>query len=198
MGTTPVLEYYWVKVLEDGITTIPQFDIESGKQNYWKTDTAPLSKVLYMPFTLELSEKAMVANVGVRALATTNPTIEFIVNPGEYVEAGIDGKVTVSDYFKCDICGWKFVYTKKDGSKFAKCPQCGAEDDWYCSRCKEYKHDYRITKKNQVQCLDCDIPIGLDRTKKLIRMQDVKHTCDYFIRTPTRKVTITNEGKIIV
>jgi predicted RNA-binding Zn-ribbon protein involved in translation (DUF1610 family) len=193
--TTPVLEYMWVKVLEDGKTIIPQFDTETGKENFWNADNVPLSKVVLTPFTVDLAEKVM--QNGVAALATTNPRIEFLVTPDDKdVESGRDGKITCTDYFVCDICGWKFLHEGK--TTFAKCPQCGTQDDWYCSRCKEYKTEYRITKKNQVQCLDCDIPVGLDRTKHLIRMQEVKHTCDYYIKSNNKEIVVTEDGRIII
>jgi predicted RNA-binding Zn-ribbon protein involved in translation (DUF1610 family) len=196
MGSRPILEYFWVKVLEDGTTTIPQFDLETGKENYWKNDNSKLSKVLFMPFTEELAKK--VVSNGNLAMANMLPTIEFTVKPDEFVEAGRDNEVCIYDYFKCDICGWEFQYVKTPDSNFAKCPQCGNQDDWYCSRCKEYKTEHRITEKNQAQCLDCDIPIGLDRTKRLIRMQGVKHRCDYFIRSKDRKLTIKYNGNVIL
>jgi predicted RNA-binding Zn-ribbon protein involved in translation (DUF1610 family) len=194
----PVLEYYWVKVLEDGVTSIPQFDPETGKENRWYGDTSPISKVLYVPFTVDLADK--VITNGTPAMSTLNPVVEFIVDPSEatFVEAGRDNEITVFDYFVCDVCGWKFQFTKEDGRPFPKCPQCGSEDDWFCSRCNEYKYEYRITEKNQVQCLDCDIPVGLDRTRKMFRMQQENHVCDYFIRTPTRNLTIYNSGNISV
>jgi predicted RNA-binding Zn-ribbon protein involved in translation (DUF1610 family) len=192
--TKPVLEYMWVKVLEDGKTLIPQFDTETGKENLWNADKVPLSKVMLVPFTIDLAEKVMVN--GNAAIASTNPSIEVIVDSEEEVIAGRDNQITYFDYFICDICGWKFQHT--DGSKFAKCPQCGAQDDWYCSRCREFKLHFRVTKNNQYQCSECDVPTGLDRTKHLFRMQDIKHTCDYFIRTPTKNVTITDDGRIII
>jgi predicted RNA-binding Zn-ribbon protein involved in translation (DUF1610 family) len=123
--------------------------------------------------------------------------VEFKAHEGDDVEAGRDNNITVFDFFECDICHWRFQFVKTPDQKFAKCPQCGATDEWWCSRCHEQKLDYRITKQNQVQCLDCDIPVGLDRKRKLTRMQGINHTCDYFIRTKDRKVTILNDGKII-
>ena len=189
----PVLEYYWIKVLLDGKTIIPQFDFDTGKQNAWGTDNIPLSKVLLKPFDPDLAEKVIAS--GNPALASTNPTIEFIVEPDDIVEAGIYGTITQTDPFRCDICGWVFMHT--DGSKFAKCPQCGSQDDWYCSRCKEFKTEFRITDKGQVQCLDCDIPVGLDRNKKLFRQIDIKHSCDYFVKTQDRQMIVTDDGRII-
>lgn len=191
----PVLEYYWVKVLDDGVTTIPQFDIETGKENRWDADQVPLHSVVYMPFDPVLANR--VTSNGVPAIPSTNIPIEFKVKEGEEVEAGRDNNITVFDYFECDICGWKFQHINTPESKFAKCPQCGAEDEWWCSRCNEQKHEYRITKQNQVQCLDCDIPVGLDRKRKLTRKSGVSHTCDYFIRSESRKLTILNDGKIV-
>ncbi len=191
----PVLEYYWVKVLEDGKTTIPQFDLVTGNENLWDADNVPLHSVIYMPFTPELANK--VTATGTPAVPSTNAPVEFVVKDGEIVVAGRDNKITVFDFFKCDVCNWRFQYVKEPGKPFAKCPQCGAEDEWYCSRCHENKHEYRITKLNQVQCLDCDVPTGLDRKKKLIRMQGINHTCDYFIRSENRKMTIVDKGRII-
>ena len=194
MGTSAVLEYFWCKVLEDKKTIIPQFDFETGKENFWKTDDVPLSKVILMPFSCDLAEKVM--KNGVAAVSTLNPTVEFIVYPDEKVEAGRVNELTYFDYFKCDICGWEFRHT--NGSKFAECPQCHSTDDWFCSRCHEYKYDFRITDKGQVQCNDCDIPVGLDRTRKMIRKSGCTHTCDYFVRSDSgRKITVKNDGSII-
>jgi len=195
MGSKPILEYMWIKVLEDGKTIIPQFDFETGKQNSWNADNVKLSKVKLVPFTNDLANKMI--KHGSLAIANTAQSVEMNVN-GEDVVAGIDAEISVTDYYVCDICGWKFKYVKVANEPFVKCPQCGTSDDWYCSRCGEYKYDYRITKKNQVQCLDCDIPIGLDRTRHLHVEKEVRHICDYFIRTPTRSVTIYSDGNISI
>jgi len=190
----PVLEYYWVKVLQDGKTMIPQFDYETGAENYWNADDVPLSKVLLVPFTADLVEK--VIQNGVPAIATTNPPVEFAVEPGEKVEAGRDNIITYYDYFECEVCGWKFLHT--DSSKFAECPQCHAKDEWWCPRCQEYKTNFHITKLGQVQCLECDIPVGLDRVRHLSRKSVVLHNCDYFIRSDKKKTVVTCDGKIII
>lgn len=192
----PTLEYFWVKVLPDGKTVIPQFDLETGKQNLWHSDEVELSKVLLVPFSTELANK--VIQQGNLAVVSTNPIIELKVESGEQVEAGIDGEITVFDYFECTSCGWKFQYMKTEGSKFAECPQCGEKDKWYCSRCEEYKTDFRITERNQVQCLDCEIPTGLDRTETLLRKQAVAHRCDYFIRSDSKTVTVSDGCKKII
>lgn len=190
----PVLEYFWVKVLQDGKTVIPQFDFETGKENYWSADDVPLSKVMLVPFTAEHAEKVL--QNGVPALASTNPSVVFVVKPGESVVAGRDNIITYYDYYECEVCGWKFQHT--DGSKFAECPQCHTRDEWYCPRCQEYKTHFRVTKKGQVQCLECDIPVGLDRIKHLHRKSATIHSCDYFIRSSDRRVIVTNDGKIII
>jgi predicted RNA-binding Zn-ribbon protein involved in translation (DUF1610 family) len=189
--TKPVLEYYWIKLLEDG-TQLPQFD-KDGKETHWHADNRSVEKVLLVPFDISFADKVTLS--GTPAIAFNNQPIEFIVR-GELVECGRDNAVITDEYFQCDICGWKFHHT--DSSKYAKCPQCGVQDDWYCSRCGENKTEFKVTEKGQVQCKDCEIPTGLDRKMKLFRMTEVKHICDYFIRTPTRKLTITDSGKIIL
>jgi predicted RNA-binding Zn-ribbon protein involved in translation (DUF1610 family) len=191
--TQPVLTHMWVKVYPDD-QALPQFDPETGIQNPWGTEVEQLAKVLLVPFSPELVNK--VAQHQIAAIATTDPPVEFIVRSGEHVEAGIDGAVTYYDYFLCDICGWKWQH--QDSTKFARCPQCGAADEWFCSRCKTYKETYRVTKKGQVQCLDCDIPVGLDRERHLRRLSDISHSCDYFIRSKDRKVTLRDNGSILV
>jgi len=190
--SSPTLEYFWVK-LTDSKTVIPQFDFRTGKENLWNDNTEALKKVSLVPFTVDLAEK--VIKNGIAAIASTNPTFEFVVKPGETVEAGRDNNITYFDYFRCLVCGKEFMHT--DSSKFAECPKCGAMDEWFCSRCHEYKTDFKVTNKGQVQCKECDIPVGLDRKRHLRRDSAVSHSCDYFIRSKDRKLIVREDGKVI-
>jgi len=191
--SSPTLEYYWLKTLSDGVTVIPQFDFVTGESTRWNANSDELLQVSLVPFTVDLAEK--VIRKGTPAIATTNPTFIFRLKPGETAEAGLTGDLTIFDYYKCDICGNEFKHV--DGTKYAECPKCGTRDEWYCARCDQYKLEHRVTSKGQVQCLDCDIEMGLNRVVHLKRKTSTTHTCDYFIRTATRTLTVKDNGSVI-
>ena len=196
--TQPVLTHYWIKVFADGDTALPQFGPETGKQNQWGIQQDSLSKILLAPFSVELAQK--VAQYGTAALATSDPVLEFIVRPSDTnLEAGITGDIHQYEYFQCDICGEKWRHVKTAEHPYAQCPNCKATDDWHCSRCDAFKYyPFRIGKRGEVQCPDCDIPVGLDRVRKLFPMVDIKHTCDYFVKCDRCKVTLKDSGDILV
>jgi DNA-directed RNA polymerase subunit RPC12/RpoP len=191
----PVLTRQWIKIFSSG-TALPQFDPETGLQNAWGNDSKQLAKVLLVPFSPELASKVL--QHGIAALATTDPVVEFVVQPTDTnIEAGLSPDLSIYDPFECDICGTEFPHN--DPTKYAQCPQCGATDDWHCSRCNQYKYPpFRIGKRGEVQCPDCDIAVGLDREKKLFRKSYITHIANYFVKCDRCRLTVLDNGKIVI
>jgi predicted RNA-binding Zn-ribbon protein involved in translation (DUF1610 family) len=136
-----VLEYMWTKVSSDGKFFIPQFDIDTGKQNKWYDDNIPMSKIILMPLTEELADKiTKECNISAAAVPYL-PQYTVNLNPDDevhyYNEDAIsfwDNGIEQTSHMECRDCGHTWKHT--DSTKFYECPNCGLTDIWYC----EHRH----------------------------------------------------------
>lgn len=134
MAEHPLLKYYWVKVLPDGKTCIPQFKPDTGEEIQWgESEVVSLSKILLVPFDPELADLVYKVSEGeIWPETSDRPIVEVSVNPGDKVEVYRRGYITTWTNYECQICGASF---KWDGIGRLTCPTCKTKNEWKCLRC---------------------------------------------------------------
>jgi len=133
MAERPLLKYYWVKVLPDGKTCIPQFKPTTGEEIQWGESEVALSKILLVPFDPELAELVFkVSNGEIWPEASDRAIVEVSVSPEDKTEVYRRGYITYWTDYECGVCGASF---KWDGQGRLTCPSCGTRQEWTCCRC---------------------------------------------------------------
>jgi len=190
----PLLSRFWVKVLQDGKTAIPQFDLETGAPQPWGTPAQDLSRVLLLPFSSDLVDK--VVKQGGLAVASTLPIVEVYADHGEQIRLMRENDIETNSSYRCTKCGHMFKWM---GGSPLECPQCGAVNEWYCSVCDEIKNDPVFFDNGEVRCPDCAEPQGLKRTEVLQFVQHPpKHTYIYKIEVGDRIKIEVSEAAVRV
>lgn len=145
MGERPILKYYWVKVLPDGKTCIPQFKPSTGEEIQWGESETQMSKLLLVPFDEELADMVYNATQGQTLPEASNRAVhEFELNPSDVVDLERRGYVTFWTDYECQVCGTAFKF---NGEGKFECPSCGITDEWECLRCG--------AKEGNYYCQDC-------------------------------------------
>lgn len=175
----PIYTYFWVVVLKDGRTAIPQFDLTTGKENRWEAiDRDQISKAMWYPFSEEFAHTVALAN-GILTLATNNPVLSIDVPDGCRPIVYRPHDITRYDFYQCKTCGTKIFW---DGSGDLHCPNCFAQNEWYCKQCKVVVDKPLFLKNGEVRCPYCaerGEPYGLNRVVMLDLMTGLSHEVRY-------------------
>jgi hypothetical protein len=193
-GPNPLYHYFWVVVLRDGNTVIPEFDLETGAENRWfDVKDRDISKVIWYPFSQEFADKitSMVPRICVEGIG---PVLEMEVPEGTTPVIRRPTEISQYYYYICTQCGCKIYWLQEnheepEGAPWLKivrypeplvCPECGSENQWYCGKCKVIvenpivdKNDPRIKfefNRGEARCPVCEDgrnPQGLLRIDNL-------------------------------
>ena len=193
-----IIEYMWIKIYEDeegNEKFIPQFRID-GTQQFWldSVDIQP-TKLSICPISKQLADN-MQANK-IPGLSVPLPTYTFYLAEDDNVKAYWDGEIQTTSHFHCTTCETNWKHT--DSSKWAKCPSCGESDVWHCSRCGTRNIDNLLVKKTsrgETNCPFCEEPHGLNRERRLERIQDVIENIDYVIEIEDRCKIIIRQHSV--
>jgi len=182
--------YGWVRHFSDG-TVEYQYNRDTAQELLWGNPSKPITKVGYVPFSNDLSQKLQ--SKGINAIASNLPP-HFVTSEdqSDKIYAYRARSTSTGDRMKCSICGFTWSHT---GKGFAVCPQCGCKDDWYCDKCKDFKDNQVRNKRGEVNCPDCKTPQGLRRIKNIHRITFVDETIQHYgIRTSKFDLHVLNDG----
>lgn len=175
----PIYTYFWVVVLRDGKTAIPQFDLETGKDNHWKdVPVDQISRAMWYPFSEEFAQKVSSTN-DILTLATKNPILLVDVPEGCKPAIFRANEVTRYEYYQCRTCGNKIFW---DGSGDLHCSNCLARNEWYCKRCKVIVDKPLFKPNGEARCPYCEEkgePYGLNKIQMLDLMTGISHEVRY-------------------
>lgn len=177
----PIYTYYWVVILDDNETAIPQYDPATGEENPW--GNVPINHIvrgMWYPFDEYLARKVY-AKHGVLAIPSLNPVITYDFPHGSVPKIYRVHEQTSYDYYHCNMCGNDIFW---DGEGILECPRCLATNDWYCKRCKLIIDDPIFLKNGEVRCPNCEKkgdPYGLIRTGNLTLRYGFRHDVFYCI-----------------
>jgi hypothetical protein len=195
----PIYTYFWVIILKDGKSAIPQFDLETGKENLWKDiPVDQITKAMWYPFSEEFARKVAIVN-NILTLPTRNPVLSVDVPVGSKVAIYRPHEITRYDYYQCRMCGAQIFW---DGSGELHCPNCLARNEWYCKRCKIVvdKPLYKIN--GEVRCPFCEEkgePYGLNKIQMLDLVGGMAHEVNYCLGIEDGKIRKWNDrGEEIV
>lgn len=161
--------YFWIAEYNDG-QALPQFDVESGKENLFKDiDQSKLKRFGWYPFTLEFAEKIGEAGVVVRVLPLPHHVLELKSN--QRLIAKREQEIKNYSFHRCLKCGftWQWGEFKEPVLPVSKeahvdavvqndkevkyvspiCPSCGAFNVWICPDCKRL---LSYNKERQLYC----------------------------------------------
>jgi len=80
LGYRPLV-YFWIAEYSDG-TALPQFDLETGKENHFgDIDFSKLKRFGWYPFTTRIAEKIL--NMGILVVSTNNLSYVIELKEGE-------------------------------------------------------------------------------------------------------------------
>jgi hypothetical protein len=206
-GPNPIYNYFWVVVLRDGNTVIPEFDLETGAENRW-FDVADrdISKVIWYPFSQEFADK--VSSIVPRmCIEGVGPVLELEVPVGTKPVILRPSEISQYSYYICKQCGCKIYWLQEnheepEGIPWMRilkqpnpleCPDCGAHNEWYCEDCKCIvdnpilsKEDTRLRfhfHKGEARCPVCENkpngPRGLKRVGNLEYASGISRSVSY-------------------
>jgi len=175
----PIYTYFWVAILDDGITTIVQYDLKDGHELQWsEVPVKNISCICWYPFSEELASLASKAT-GNLFLATSNPVLSMNIPPGSMPYIARQNDYIRFDYYVCANCGARFYW---DGEGQLECPTCLSRNEWYCKVCKNVIDDPLYFSNGEVRCPQCEktgSPQGLIRSGSLELMVGVRHEVYY-------------------
>lgn len=195
-----VIEYQWIKVYrdqDDNEKFIPQFRTD-GTQQFWydSVDIKPY-KLIIAPISPELAENMQKNKIP--GCSVPLPPYTFFLKDSDEIIAYWDNAIHTTSYFHCTTCNtnWKHNNSKV----WAKCPTCGESDVWSCKQCGRKNIDNNIVHRNskgEVNCPYCTDPYGLNRERRLQRLQDIIENTDYVIEVSNRYKIIIRKNSVDV
>jgi Zn finger protein HypA/HybF involved in hydrogenase expression len=156
------LVYFWIAFYNDE-TCLPQFDIESGKENNFRDiDQSKLDKFGIFPFTATMALNANRIKGFMVALEVANlPYFIMKLQENQRLIFFRRNKIHTFTYLRCTKCeyDWEFMRGYKEGAKaeigltihsndivqewagkkysLAVCPKCGSFNAIVCTDCKD-------------------------------------------------------------
>lgn len=156
------LVYFWIAFYKDG-TCLPQFDLETGKMNPFKSiDQSKLEKFGIYPFNAPFSIKV---NLAEKSNITREeeglPFFIMHIQPTQRLIYVRRNRIHIFTYQHCDKCGyeWQWIPDCEDGSKtevgllahtnhitqnwngkeynLGQCPKCNSFNAVICTECKD-------------------------------------------------------------
>jgi len=155
------LVFMWVAFYDNG-QCLPQYDLESGKQNLFKDiDQSKLVKFGWFPFSVELAQKVSCAVV-----RSNLPYFILKLHANQRLIALRREFQHFYSYSKCLKCGFKWQWiphpNRPDGSiGDAGLPRYGSPQYYYSVVQTNDKPAFEVIcpkcgAKNDLKCLDCD------------------------------------------
>lgn len=206
-GPNPIYNYFWVAVLEDEKTIVPEFDLETGAENRWLDVKArKISRLLWYPFTEQLADKVTSLTPRI-CVEGVGPVLEMVIPEGSEPILSRPHAISQYFYYECIYCRTKIYWLSENSeapegipgmvivpkSEKLHCPHCGVENEWYCDRCKTVIDDPILTnddprlrfmfKLGEARCPDCEgeNPQGLHRVQHLAYMTGLSHSMEYLL-----------------
>lgn len=206
-GPNPIYNYFWVAVLDDEKTVIPEFDLETGAENRWLDVKArKISRLMWYPFTEKLADRVS-AETPRLCVEGVGPVLEMVIPEGFEPLLARPHAISQYFYYECIYCRTK-IYWLPEGheapegipgmrvvpqSEPLHCPTCGVVNEWYCDRCKQVIDEPILTnddprlrfmfKSGEARCPDCEVenPQGLHRVQHLAYLTGQSHSMEYLL-----------------
>lgn len=195
-----VIEYQWIKVYKDrdgNEKFVPQFRSDGTQQHWYDSIDIKPHKLIIAPLSQELASNMQKNKIP--GCAVSLPSYNFFLKENDDIIAYWDNAIHTTSHFHCTTCNTNWKHT--DSTKWAKCPRCGEVDVWGCKNCGRENIDNTLVHKNnrgETNCPYCPEPYGLNRIRRLERIQDIIENTDYAIEVKNRYKIIIRENIVDV